>query len=316
MADLFEQGVGKKPEQGTEASSEPKTKTSTGTSYHDSLQPGTDLTSSGAKSEKKAEPETETESKEAAKAEGSKEAKGSEKELGETDPSTWTLENSLKEMKKAREEAKTARLKYQEKLKQKEEEFQEKMSSERTKYEDAMKAAKELEEMKLKEADKKRSLEERLAHREKIIADSEARMEAIEKNYRDQLEAADTRIKELEAEREAQNQVYNERLTQELDSIPEDKRDIASYIVKGAGSDPRDQLIALNEARIKGFFDEKKVVVNHSVPNATNGARVSQKQLDEAEAERRSKMSPQDKIREGLKGVVKPNAKMGKNSLI
>jgi len=73
-------------------------------------------------------------------------------------------------------------------------------------------------------------------------------------------------------------------------------------IVKGAG-DPRDALVALHEAKLNGIFDEKKTIVNHSVPGASNGARATKEQLENAGREQRSGMSSQQKIRAALQDI-------------
>lgn len=307
--DLLSGGLGKK--KGSEESSSPSVAVKqgiVGDTAHDQRAAGEDLLKKAAKGTVESVEESKVVETKESREEGSESSSFSD---------NWTLENALKEVKKVREEAKTYRLKYQEMSKQKEEELQAKLDAERSKYQEAIEDAKKLKEMEAKEADKKRTLEERLAHREKALAEYEARVELMEKQYKQQLETAQHHISELQAEREAQVAVYKERLDEELAKIPEDKREFANLLVKGAG-DARDALIALNEAKLKGFFEDKKVVVNHSVPGAQNGARVSQKQLDDAEKDRRKKMSSADLIKEGLKKAGRTSSvpQMNKNSII
>jgi hypothetical protein len=78
-------------------------------------------------------------------------------------------------------------------------------------------------------------------------------------------------------------------------------------IVKGAGEDPRDGLLALNEAKLKGLFEDKTVVVNHSVPGAKDGARASKERLDEAARETRAQMSSSQKIKAALDAMKSGN---------
>ena len=307
--DLLSGGLGAK-QQGAEESSNPTPEASgalVGHTQHDNLDAGADLISGANKGK-------ETETNKVSTEESDNDS--SDKSSSSKDSSAWTLDNALKEVKKTREEAKAYRIKYQELSKQKDEELQSKLAEKEVKYQEAVEAAKKLKDMEAKEADKKRTLEERLAHRESSLSDYETRMEAIEREHKSQIESANVKIQELMAEQEAQLSVYKDRLEEELAKVPEDKREIADLLVKGAG-DARDALIALNTARVKGFFEEKKVVVNHSVPGANNGARVTQQQLDQNEKDRKKGMSSQDLIREGLKKAGRTSTPhMGKNSII
>src|SRR5690606_22051446 len=85
-------------------------------------------------------------------------------------------------------------------------------------------------------------------------------------------------------------------------NIPDKFKDVASLIVKGSG-DARDALLAISEAKLKGVFDDKTVVVNHAVPGANDGARVTKDKLDEAERNRREAMTSSAKIGEALKSI-------------
>ena len=77
---------------------------------------------------------------------------------------------------------------------------------------------------------------------------------------------------------------------------------MAKYIVKGA-DDSREALTIIQEAKLKGMFEDKTVVVNHSVPGANDGARSSNERLKEVEKERREKMNSSQKIAEALKQI-------------
>lgn len=219
-----------------------------------------------------------------------------------TDPSSWSMDSALKEIKKLREENKNQRLKYSEKLDSFRKENDEKLQSIKEETAKFAEAQKELEKIKSAEEDKKRSLEEKVSHRETRIAQLEAELEAQRKDVASQLDTYKARISQYEADQQAQLQSYQNRVDEILAEVPEQFKETAGYIVKGAG-DPRDALVALNEAKINGLFEEKKVVVNHSVPGASDGARASKEQMENAQKIERSKMSSQQKIAEGLKQI-------------
>ena len=109
----------------------------------------------------------------------------------------------------------------------------------------------------------------------------------------------ENKLSMFEADREAETQVHKARLDEELNKIPEDYRETAELLVRGAG-DPRDALIALSEARLKGMFEDKTAIVNHSVPGASDGARASKERLDAAQQEQRKSMTSKDKIKAAL----------------
>lgn len=212
----------------------------------------------------------------------------------------WTTDSALKEIKKLREENKAVRVKYQESVEKLKTEMDERISVREKQLEESVSAKKELEELKEKEADKKRDMAERLANRESIIAEMKARNEATEKLYQDRLKNLELKLSDFDAQVQAQRAVSQKRLEEELSVIPEKYKEVASLIVKGAG-EPTDALVALHEAKIKGLFEDKTVVVNHSVPGAHDGARATKERLEAADKEAKSKMTPQQKIGTALK---------------
>lgn len=218
------------------------------------------------------------------------------------DPDSWSKESSLKEVKKLRDENKNYRLKYQEQIEKLKEETEARIAAKEAEMTRLAAAAAELDRIKAEQEDKKRDLAEKLAHREARLAEIEARNTAREEEYQRKLREQDTILSTLKAEREAEQQVYWSRVEEEVNKIPEKFQDYANLIVKGAG-DPREALIAINEAKLKGMFEDKTVVVNHSVPGARDGARVSHERQQEAEKERRASMSSSDKIRSGLQQI-------------
>lgn len=270
---------------------------------HDSLGIDDDVTSRGknllTQNQEAATQKTET--KESGSETGKVETKD-QSTVDEFDKSTWTPESMFKEIKKLREENKQTRLKYAERATQVEKEAADRLAAKEVKFEEVQKAADELASLKSKEEDKKRSLEEKVAHRESRISELEALREASVTDSETKLVAMEAKLRDFEADREAQQEVYKIKLQEELASVPEKYRTFADQMVKNV-SDSREALLVLSEARMSGMFDEKSVHVNHSVPGANDGARSSQDKLDAAAKEERGKMSSSDLIKEGLKRV-------------
>jgi len=126
--------------------------------------------------------------------------------------------------------------------------------------------------------------------------------EAKEREYQRQLAEKDAKLSTFLADIEAQKQIYQTRIQEELSKIPEKYQDMAKYMVKGA-EDSREALTIIQEAKLKGMFEDKTVVVNHSVPGANDGARSSNERLQQAERDRREKMNSSQKIGEALKQI-------------
>jgi chromosome segregation ATPase len=230
------------------------------------------------------------------------------------DPDSWTMDSAFEEIKKLREENKVSRLKYSEQLEKIKADQEARDAQRKAEIEEAKKAKAELEKIKAEQEDKKRNTEEKLADREERLARIQALNEAREAEYERQMAELKARLSQFEADREAENQIHQSRLQNELDKIPEQYRDHAELIVKGAG-DPRDALIALNEAKLKGMFEDKTSVVNHSVPGAADGARATKERLETADSERRKSMSSQAKIKAGLDAIKsgQPNSVFRRN---
>lgn len=223
-------------------------------------------------------------------------------------PDDWSKESALSEVVKLREENKAVRTKFQEQLDKVEKEKQVEIEKVREEAKTAKEAQKKLEALEAEAADKKRSIEDKLAHREARLAETEA-------NYKHQLEEKErelasirSKAQQYEAEQEARKSVYRSKIKEELDKIPEELRPFADKMVKGY-EDPHEAWLAIAEAQRMGMFGEKKVVVNHAVPGAADGARLNKKQAEEAEKEARKKMTSKDLIRIGLE-----NAKKGTNT--
>ena len=213
---------------------------------------------------------------------------------------SWTKESALKEVKKLREENKSVRIKYQEQIETIKAETEARLKAKMEEAQALVDAKKELDKIKAEQEDKKRDLSERLAHREAKIAEMQALFEASKKEWDRQKFQMESVVKQFEAERNAEVEVYKSRIDEEIGKIPEKYRDVANLLVKGAG-DAKDAYLAISEAKLKGLFEDKTVVVNHSVPGANDGARANKDKLDEAAKSQRASMSSNDKIRTALK---------------
>ena len=214
----------------------------------------------------------------------------------------WTADSALKEVKKLREENKQYRLKYAEQLDRMKQDADARIAAKEQETQALMEKAKELDRIKEEQEDKKRDLAERLTVRESKLTEMQTLMKVKEEAYQKQLAEKERLLSQYEADRAAESQVYQTRISEELSKIPEQYKEHAALIVKGAG-DPRDALIALNEARLKGMFEDKTVVVNHQVPGARDGARASQERLKEGERQTRASMSSSQKIKSALEQV-------------
>jgi len=216
------------------------------------------------------------------------------------DAGTWTKESALLEVKRLREENKASRIKYQEQLDSFKAEMEGKISSVKEESTEAFEAKKQLAELQAKEADKKRSMEEKLAHREAAMTEIESKYTNMLNEQQKQMKEMAEKLSSYEVEREAQLSVYKERITQELETLPEKYRKFADSIVRGH-SDLREAWTALSEAKMSGMFEEKKVVVSHATPGASEGARTTGEAQLSAKRAQWDKLSSGDKIREGLK---------------
>lgn len=216
--------------------------------------------------------------------------------------SDWTTDSALKEIKKLREENKQYRLKYSEQLDKLKQEADARLAQKEEEARALAEKARELDRIKEEQEDKKRDLAERLAVRESKLSEMQTLMKVREEELQKKLAEKEKILSQFEADRAAESQVYQNRLDEELVKIPEKYRELANLLVKGSG-DPRDALVALNEAKLKGMFEDKTVVVNHQVPGASDGARSSQERLREGERQQRASMSSNQKIKTALEQI-------------
>lgn len=218
------------------------------------------------------------------------------------DPEDWSKESALKEVKKLRQENKSYREKFESKLHQLQQEAEARIKAREEELSALAEKAKKLEQLEAQEADRKRDLSEKLAHRESKIASLQSELEHLRAQDQQKILELESQIQRFRAEEEARIEVAKMTLQEEINSVPTKYRAQAELLAKGAG-DPSDAITVLREAKISGLFEDKTVYVNHSVPNAQTGARTSKEQLDEAEKQRKAKMSSSQKIAEGLKKI-------------
>lgn len=218
------------------------------------------------------------------------------------DPDSWSKESALKEMVKLREENRVTRLKYQEQMEKIRLENETKLQELAKQNEEALEAKRKLEALEAEKADKQRDLSERVAHRDSIIAKLEADKKALELQAQKRLAELESKLSSYEAEREAQLQVYRERVQEELKSVPEKFRKFAETLVKSQ-SDPQEAWAILSEAKVQGMFEDKQIVVNHAVPGAKDGARASKEKMEAAAKEAADRMTPGQKVKAGLDAI-------------
>jgi hypothetical protein len=215
------------------------------------------------------------------------------------DPDTWSKDSALKEVVKLREENRAVRTKFQEQLDKIQKETDAKIAQIQESAKTANEAQKRLEALEASAEDKKRSIEEKLANREARITETELLYKQKLDESAKEVETYRNKALQYEAEQEARREVYRVRIKEELSKVPEELRTFADKMVQGY-SDPHEGWLAIAEAGRKGMFGEKKVVVNHAVPGANDGARLSNSQAKEAEAEARKKKDSKTLIRNGL----------------
>lgn len=218
-------------------------------------------------------------------------------------PDDWSKESALKEVVKLREENKIVRTKFTEQMEKLEKEMQAKIAKIEESALSAKEAQKKLEALEAEKEDKKRTIEDKLANREARLAETEAVYKSKLEEKEKEVQSYKSKALQYEAEQEARKQVYRDRTKEELDKVPVEFREFAEKMVKGY-EDPHEGWIAISEANRKNVFGEKKIVVNHSVPGAADGARVNKAQAEAAEKEKRSKMDSKSLIKAGLKKAM------------
>lgn len=218
-------------------------------------------------------------------------------------PDDWTKESALTEVIKLREENKLGRVKFQESLDRLNKEKEAEIEKIKAEASSANEAKKKLEALEAEAADKKRSLEDKLAHREGRLAEVETVYTQKLKEKDEELAKYKSQAEAYIAQQAAQQQVYKDRIKEEMATVPEEFKQFAERMVKGF-DDPAEAWTALSEAKMKGMFGEKKIVVNHSVPGAADGARTSRAKIEAQEREEKKSKNSKDLIKSGLDKII------------
>lgn len=217
-----------------------------------------------------------------------------------SDSDTWTKDSALKEVKKLRHENKKYREKYEERIAKLSLDSDSRITAKEQEVEHLIQKAKKLDELEAAAEDKKRNLEEKVSHRDIRINELQDQLNGLQSGQDNKVVQLENEIQTFRAEQEARIAIAQEALVDEMKTIPDKFKAQAEIFIKGAGN-PSEALTALREAKLSGLFAEKAVYVNNAVPNADTGARTSKEQLEATERERRSKMSSDEKIKEGLR---------------
>lgn len=262
----------------------------------DSLKRGTNLISQAAGTGTK-------EADDASAAASAAQAEADAKAKMVKNPDDWTKESALTEVIKLREENKIGRVKFQEQLDKLNKEKDAEIIRIKAEAATAGEAKKKLEALEAAQEDKKRTLEDKLAHREARLAESETVYVQKLKEKDEELAKYKSQAAAYEAQQAAQQQVYKDRIKEEMASVPEEFKQFAERMVKGF-EDPAEAWTALSEAKMKGMFGEKKIVVNHSVPGAADGARTTRAKLEQQERDEKKSKTSKDLIRSGLDKII------------
>jgi len=208
----------------------------------------------------------------------------------------WTREQIVKEMQARGQEAAKNRVEKKEIERQLREEYEKHLKSLEEKFSPFVEKANELKKMQDKELDRKRSLEEKLAAREVKIEELLSEKNQVETSLKNEKIELQSQLEKKVADLNAYESYWKEQLEKELALVPQQHKKLADLIVKGAGSDVREALEAIRQAKTDNVFGTKKVTVYNATPNAKQGAR-----MDAASAQKSTDgMSKKDKISQGL----------------
>jgi hypothetical protein len=214
----------------------------------------------------------------------------------------WTTESALAEMRKARDEAKRSRLEMKDTVDRLQKEYERKLNEIKSATKPLEDQARELADLRAKEADKKRSLEERIAVRDAALAEKDEEIRALQDAHEKEFAKFQAELENLRSEVNVQNQFYEDKLAEELTTIPEKYRVSAERLVKGCDN-AREAYEAIREEKAKGLFKDKTIQVSHAVPSADQGARVSGNVQTQAQRESIKKMSSTQKIGLALESI-------------
>jgi hypothetical protein len=150
---------------------------------------------------------------------------------------------------------------------------------EREEYKKELKKLRErtakLDELEKSREDTEKSSDEKLKLKQIELEAREKEFEKLSKKSKDIETKYNEMIARQEEERKLQDQVYQEKIDELLQAIPESKQKYAKRIAQSE-QDKRDALTALLEAKHDGLFDEPSIQVNHSSPKINDDNKNSQ----------------------------------------
>ena len=212
----------------------------------------------------------------------------------------WTKDQIAEALKEARAESAKRRVEAKDLEQRLKSDYDQKVKQIEEKFTPLLQKAEELDKVKAAEADRKRTLEDKVAHRETLIAQRDEELKAIREEAQAIKVELEGKVQQLKANLEAHESFYTEQLDKEKAEIPKKYQDLVETMIKGA-NDSKHALELIRTAKRENLFGEKKVFVNHSVPNAKTGARTDSAS---AQQEKRESMKSSEKIREGLKSAI------------
>lgn len=212
----------------------------------------------------------------------------------------WSKDQLVKVLQETRQEAAKRRVEVKEVEQRLQGEYESKIKAVEDKFAPLLDKAEKFDKKTAEEADKKRTLEEKLANREQMLTQKEDEVRTIREEYSAAKKEFQTRESQLKANLEAHESFYKEQLDKEKAEIPKKFQSLVDTIIKGA-NDTKQALELIRDAKKENLFGEKKVFVNHSVPNKDTGARTDSAK---AQQDRRDGMKSSDKIRAGLKDAL------------
>lgn len=219
----------------------------------------------------------------------------------EADPyKDWSKDQLVKALAETRQEAAKRRVEVKDVEQRLQADYEAKVKAIEEKFTPLLEKAEKYDKKSAEEQDKKRSLEEKLAHREQMLAAKEEELRLVKEEFTSTKKEYQGREAQLKANLEAHESFYKEQLEKEKAEIPKKFQSLVETIIKGA-NDTKQALELIRDAKKENLFGEKKVFVNHSVPNKDSGARTDSAK---AKQDQRDGMKSSEKIREGLKNAL------------
>ena len=180
-----------------------------------------------------------------------------------------SMESLEDEIKKLRQENAKRRVESKEQQELAERLAEEKTAELKKKLEDYKKVEEELVAIKKAEEDKNRTADERIAHLQMELDQKKQESEKTQAKLAEIEAKHQEFLNKQKEEEELRAQVIKNRINSQLETIPEEQKELAQAMVNGY-ADLQDGYVALLKAKEQGVFGAKKVEVIHDVPRDTN----------------------------------------------